>query len=141
MARTVQLLGMTRTVLLNNNIVLLRLKSGQLIANQIWEFCYSYDYCTNSNSKNKFCISFVSFSTCRFANLGELRSWCFEHQLVSELIKARGLCIVCGFFMGCRSYAIGQWECGNMKNKNKLVKWKGLIDSRGECRFERKFLL
>ena len=35
MARTVQLLGMTRTVLLNNNIVLLKLKSGQLIANQI----------------------------------------------------------------------------------------------------------
>ena len=24
--------------------VLLLLKSGQLIANQIWEFCYSYDY-------------------------------------------------------------------------------------------------
>ena len=35
MARTVQLLGMTHTVLLNNNIVLLKLKSGQLIANQI----------------------------------------------------------------------------------------------------------
>ena len=47
MARTVQLLGMTRTVLLNNNIVLLKLKSGQLIANQILEFWYSY-------SKNKF---------------------------------------------------------------------------------------
>ena len=29
-------LGMTCTVLL-------RLKSGQLIANQIWEFCHSYD--------------------------------------------------------------------------------------------------
>ena len=35
-------LGLTCTVLL-------RLKSGQLImliTNQIWEFCYSYDYCT-----------------------------------------------------------------------------------------------
>ena len=35
MGHTVQLLGMARTVLLNNNIVLLKLKSGQLIANQI----------------------------------------------------------------------------------------------------------
>ena len=24
--------------------VLLKLKSGQLITNQIWDFCYSYDY-------------------------------------------------------------------------------------------------
>ena len=32
---------MTRTVLLT---VQLRLKSGQLIANQIRQFCYSYDY-------------------------------------------------------------------------------------------------
>ena len=27
---------------------LLRLKSGQLIANQIYEFCYSYDYLNNT---------------------------------------------------------------------------------------------
>lgn len=45
-------------------------------------------------------------------------------SLSSELIKARGLCFVCGFYMGCRSYAIGQRERGNMKNKSKLVKWK-----------------
>ena len=30
----------------------LRLKSGQLIANQIWEFFYSYDYNNNNNNNN-----------------------------------------------------------------------------------------
>ena len=38
-------LGMTRTVLLNCPI---RLKSGQLITNQIWKFCYSYKYLEKS---------------------------------------------------------------------------------------------
>ena len=38
-------LGMMRTALL-------RLKSGQLIANQIWEFCHSYDYNDNDNDNN-----------------------------------------------------------------------------------------
>ena len=38
-------LGMTRTVLL-------RLKSWQLIANQIWEFCYSYDYNDKDNDND-----------------------------------------------------------------------------------------
>ena len=28
-------------------LFLLRLKSGQLITNQIWKFCYSYDYNNN----------------------------------------------------------------------------------------------
>ena len=37
-------LGMTRTLLL-------RLKSEQLIANQIWEFCY-LGYCNNNNNHN-----------------------------------------------------------------------------------------
>ena len=32
--------------------VLLRLKSGQLIANQISEFCHSYDYNDNDNDNN-----------------------------------------------------------------------------------------
>ena len=45
MARLSNYLGMTRTVLLNCPI---KLKSGQLIANQIWQFCYSYDYNKNN---------------------------------------------------------------------------------------------
>ena len=76
---------------------------------------------------------------CQPRGIEKLMFWA-PASLLSELIKARGLCIVFGFYTGSRSYAIGQWERGNMKNKNKLVKWKGLIDSRGECGFERIFL-
>ena len=32
--------------------IILRLKSGQLIASQIWEFCYSYDYNNNNDNDN-----------------------------------------------------------------------------------------
>ena len=28
------------------------MKSGQLTANQIWEFCYGYDYNNNNNNNN-----------------------------------------------------------------------------------------
>ena len=45
--------------------VLLRLKSGQLTANQIWEFCYRYDYFGNqlpmSNQSFKFKFKFNLF--------------------------------------------------------------------------------
>ena len=77
---------------------------------------------------------------CQPRGIEKLMFWA-PASLLSELIKARGLCIVCGFYTGTQSYTIGQREHGNMKNKNKLVEWKGLIDSRGECGFERKFLL
>ena len=36
-----------QTPVLSYQTVQLRLKSGQLIANQIWQFCYSYDYRPN----------------------------------------------------------------------------------------------
>ena len=35
-----------------SSLVQLRLKSAQLIANQIWEFCCSYDYDDNNNNNN-----------------------------------------------------------------------------------------
>ena len=82
MAHTVQLLLKARCIL-SYYTVLLVLKSGQLMANQMWEFCYSYD----SGKNRKALVYYSCVNKCLWQSR-EGRTC--KHACVLGLVKWKG---------------------------------------------------